>query len=94
MIDSRFRSWPAGDTYLVYPDARSSIRFERIREGIQDFEKIRIIKARMEGKSNTLLMDSLNSHLRQFEISNLKNTSASDMVNTGKELINKISREL
>ena len=94
MIDSRFRSWPAGDTYLVYPDARSSIRFERIREGIQDFEKIRIIKARMEGKSNTLLMDSLNSHLRQFEISNLKNTSASDMVNTGKELINKISRKL
>ena len=94
MIDSRFRSWPAGDTYLVYPDARSSIRFERIREGIQDFEKIRIIKARMEGKSNTLLMDSLNNHLRQFENSNLKNTSASDMVNTGKELINKISRKL
>jgi hypothetical protein len=93
MIDSRFRSWPAGDTYLVYPDARSSIRFERIREGIQDFEKIRIIKARMEGKSNTILMDSLNSHLRQFEISNLKNTSASDMVNTGKELINEISRK-
>ena len=93
MIDSRFRSWPAGDTYLVYPDARSSIRFERIREGIQDFEKIRIIKARMEGKSNTILMDSLNRHLRQFEISNLKNTSASDMVNTGKELINEISRK-
>ena len=94
MIDSRFRTWPAGDTYLVYPDARSSIRFERIREGIQDFEKIRIIKDSMEGNGNTELMDSLNSHLRQFEISNLKNTSASDMVNTGKELINKISREL
>ena len=94
MIDSRFRSWPAGDTYLVYPDARSSIRFERMREGVQDFEKIRIIKAMMEGKGNTALMDSLNSHLRQFKISNLKNTSASDMVNTGKELINEISREL
>ena len=48
----------------------------------------------MEGKGNTVLMDSLNSHLRQFKISNLKNTSASDMVNTGKELINEISREL
>jgi len=47
----------------------------------------------MEGKSSTILMDSLNSHLRQFEISNLKNTSASDMVNTGKELINEISRK-
>ena len=48
----------------------------------------------MEGNGNIELMDSLNSHLRQFEISNLKNTSASDMDNTGKELINKNTREL
>ena len=61
---------------------------------MQDFEKIRIIKAMTEGKGNTILIDSLNSHLRQFEISNLKNTSANNMVNTGKELINKISREI
>ena len=94
MIDSRFRTWPAGDTYLVYPDARTSIRFERIREGIQDFEKIKIIKARMEGNGNNVILDSLNSHLRLFEISNLENTSASDMVNAGKELINNISRAL
>ena len=48
----------------------------------------------MEGNGNKVLLDSLNSHIRQFEISNLENTSASDMVNAGKELINKISREL
>ena len=30
--DSRFTAWPAGDTYLVYPDAHSSIRFERLRD--------------------------------------------------------------
>ncbi len=44
LIDSRFRTWPAGDTYIVYPDARSSIRFERLVEGIQDAEKIRILR--------------------------------------------------
>lgn len=44
LIDSRFRTWPAGDTYMVYPDARSSIRFERLIEGIQDAEKIRILR--------------------------------------------------
>lgn len=44
MTDSRFRTWPAGDTYMVYPDARSSIRFERLIEGIQDAEKIRILR--------------------------------------------------
>ena len=43
-LDSRFRSWPAGDTYLVYPEARTSIRFERIREGIQDYEKIALLR--------------------------------------------------
>ena len=36
--DSRFRTWPAGGTYVVYPGGRSSIRFERLREGIQDAE--------------------------------------------------------
>ena len=44
LTDSRFRTWPAGDTYIVYPDARSSIRFERLIEGIQDAEKIRILR--------------------------------------------------
>src|SRR3546814_397171 len=28
--DTRFRAWPAGDTYLVYPGGRSSIRFEQL----------------------------------------------------------------
>lgn len=44
LTDSRFRTWPAGDTYMVYPDARSSIRFERLIEGIQDAEKIRLLR--------------------------------------------------
>jgi hypothetical protein len=44
VIDSRFRTWPAGDTYIIYPAGRSSIRFERLREGIQDAEKIRILR--------------------------------------------------
>jgi hypothetical protein len=52
LIDSRFRTWPAGDTYVVYPDARSSIRFERLREGIQDAEKIRLLKAELANNSS------------------------------------------
>ena len=47
--DSRFRTWPAGDTYIVYPGARSSIRFERLREGIQDAEKIRLLREELRG---------------------------------------------
>lgn len=44
LTDSRFRTFPAGDTYIVYPGARSSVRFERLVEGIQDAEKISILK--------------------------------------------------
>lgn len=47
--DSRFRKWAAGDTYLVYPEGRSSIRFERLVEGIQDWEKIRSLKTEFSG---------------------------------------------
>lgn len=48
LIDSRFRTWPAGDTYIVYPLARSSIRFERLVEGVQDYEKISILTGELE----------------------------------------------
>jgi hypothetical protein len=45
VMDSRFRSWPSGDTFIVYPEARSSIRFERLIEGIQDVEKLSLLIA-------------------------------------------------
>ena len=44
-IDSRFGTWKSGDTFLVYPEARSSVRFERLRDGIEIAEKIRILRA-------------------------------------------------
>src|SRR4029453_6283007 len=49
--DARHFVWPAGDCFLVYPGARSGIRFERLREGIVDFEKLRILRERLEGSS-------------------------------------------
>lgn len=43
LLDSRFRSWASGDTYLVYPGNRTSLRFEHLVEGIQAFEKTRLL---------------------------------------------------
>jgi len=37
------KNWPTGDTFILYPTG-TSIRFERLVEGIQDYEKIRIIR--------------------------------------------------
>ena len=42
--DSRFRTWASGDCYLVYPGNVSSVRFEKLLEGIQQAEKLRILK--------------------------------------------------
>lgn len=45
MLDSRFGNWPAGDTYLTYPGCHSSIRFERLIDGIEVAEKVRRLRA-------------------------------------------------
>ena len=42
--DSRYGSWMSGDTYLVYPYDRSSVRFEKLRDGIEVAEKIRQLR--------------------------------------------------
>lgn len=41
-----FVHWPSGDCFLVYPGNRSSIRFERLREGIEEYEKVNLLRAR------------------------------------------------
>ncbi len=40
MEKTDFGQWPAGDCWLVYPGNRSSVHFECLRDGIEDFEKI------------------------------------------------------
>jgi len=45
LYDTNHVRWPAADCFVAYPGGRSSIRFERLREGIQDFEKIGILRA-------------------------------------------------
>ena len=90
LVDSRFRTWPAGDTYAVYPGARSSIRFERLMEGIQDAEKIRIVKANLakdtstEGKEN---LAKFNQMLKQFDILT-KPENLEEMLAKGKAFLN------
>jgi len=42
--DARHVLWPAGDCFLVYPGGNSCIRFEKLREGIADYEKINILR--------------------------------------------------
>jgi hypothetical protein len=87
--DSRFRTWPAGDTYQIYPGPRSSIRFERLREGIQDFEKIRILKT--SGETDKQLLEKLDSILDNFTVEEISETPADFWLNQGKAILDALS---
>jgi len=68
--DARHTLWPAGDAFLVYPGANSSIPVSRNwREGIVDYEKIRIIRALASTSSDTGIksqMKDFDSHLNNI----------------------------
>jgi hypothetical protein len=67
--DARHAIWPAGDCFLIYPGGNSCIRFEKLREGIVDYEKIRILRAlasKSSDKKIKSLMSVLDHHLQSF----------------------------
>jgi hypothetical protein len=67
--DARHALWPAGDEFLVYPGAASSVRFEKLREGIVDYEKIRILRGLASRSTNGAIkrqLQQLNDQLSTF----------------------------
>ena len=87
--DSRFTAWAAGDTYMIYPEGRSSIRFERLIEGIQSYEKIRILKEEFEKKGNKSAIKKSDKILKAFDEFSLEEIPAATVVTKAKEAINK-----
>ncbi len=87
--DSRFTAWAAGDTYMIYPEGRSSIRFERLIEGIQSYEKIRILKEEFEKKGNKSTIKKIDKILKAFDEFSLEEIPAATVVTKAKEAINK-----
>lgn len=86
--DTRFTAWPAGDTYQIYPGPLSSVRFEKLIEGAQDFEKIRYLRSVYERTKQTQKLAELNKALSFFEIKALATTTADDMLAAVKYLLN------
>jgi hypothetical protein len=95
LYDTRYTQWNAGESFLVYPGPRSSIRFERLREGIQDYEKIRIVKQKLSNlKTNkaTETLADLNQLLSKYSYQAAQSESITKQVNESKQLLEKISR--
>ena len=66
LTDTRFRTWPAGDCFVVYPGGRGSVRFSKLTEGIQDFEKVRILRAQWQKEGNEAKLAQLTEVLKPF----------------------------
>jgi hypothetical protein len=62
LVSTDFTSWPSGDCFLVYPGDRPAIRFERLRDGIESFEKIRLLRQHAM-KANDPALDAALSSL-------------------------------
>lgn len=86
--DSRFGSWSAGDTYFVYPGGGSSIRFERLIEGIQDYEKINILKEQFIKNNEHDKLQRIEAILKEFNLKALQQQSAAEMLQKAKEILN------
>ena len=72
-LDSRFRYWASGDTYIVYPGARSSVRFERLIDGIEVFEKVHALRKNYAGKKKVLA--PIEAKLAEFRARNFNDAS-------------------
>ena len=73
--DSRFTAWPAGDTYVIYPFSVSSIRWERLVQGIQLFEKYKILLAEAKAAGNEKRIAELEKLLRSVDIKKISTDS-------------------
>lgn len=95
LLDTKHVTWAAGDCFLVYPGPRSSIRFERLREGIQDYEKIRILRIMATGSERTGIqtaLEGLEAALKNLTYDAATKEPASQFVNEVKGALERLSR--
>ena len=84
-VDARFRTWTAGDCFLVYPDA-PSIRMERLIEGIQDYEKVLRLRPGLTARQAARLDAQLKKFL-EIDWDAIPENEVIDLVNESKALL-------
>ena len=84
-VDSRFRTWKAGDCFLVYPDG-PSIRSQRLMEGIQDYEKVRILREGLDPKKAAML-DAQLKKFQEIDWDTASDAEACKLLNDSKALL-------
>ncbi|HXS55074.1 MAG TPA: glycoside hydrolase domain-containing protein [Hanamia sp.] len=86
--DARWRRYAAGMLFQFYPGPRTSIRFEKLIEGIQDFEKVRILREQFTKEGKTENLKKIDKMLAAFELEKLKTIPAAEMVTKARNILN------
>lgn len=89
LTDARFRTWPAGDCFVVYPEGRGSVRFSKLVEGIQDFEKVRILRAQWQKEGNEAKLAQLTEVLKPFTSDKILEEGPAKALITAKSFLDK-----
>ena len=89
LADARFRTWPAGDCFVVYPGGRGSVRFSKLVEGIQDFEKIRILKEQWRKEDDDSKLSQLDEILKSFTSEKLLEEGPANALTAARSFLDK-----
>ena len=89
LTDTRFRTWPAGDCFVVYPGGRGSVHFSKLIEGIQDFEKVRILRTRWQKEGAESKLAGLSAVLKAFTAEKILEEGPSKALDAAKSFIDK-----
>lgn len=69
MYDSRFKLFTPGDTYIIYPEMKSSRRFERLMEGIQNIAKLELLRKEYMQENKQADLELLSKAMEAFKTS-------------------------
>ena len=91
MHDSRFKLFAPGDTYFIYPNC-SSVRFERLIEGIQLSEKARVLRREFIANGDAASLARLEEALNPIRARQLsRHVTTASVVRTLTQTINQLS---
>ena len=85
LLDSRFYSFGAGDCFLIYPGGRTCLRFEQMLQGIQSYEKIRLL--REEYKNDEKALGVIDKALELIDENTLDKVPSAEAIEKAKEML-------
>ncbi|MBQ1168972.1 MAG: DUF4091 domain-containing protein, partial [Bacteroidales bacterium] len=86
LYDGRWYNLTSGDNFMIYPQGWSSMRWERFVHGIQDYEKVLMLRQEFAGKPAKL--KKLEEAISQFTHERLWGGNVEPLVNNAKLILN------